>query len=482
MATPIPVNSARFRLDEIVAATGGALVELAPERTVRGVSTDSRSAPEGALFVALTGETFDGHRFVDEVRGRGAVPLVAASRALAGPRIEVEDPLVALGAIARAYVDRETAGRDVPALTVGGAAGKTTTKTLTAAAVAALCGRTLATAGNLNNRIGLPMTLLTLAPADRAIVLECGTSEPGEIAALARIAAPDVATVTNVGVEHSLRLGSVDEIADEEAGLLLAARRAAVANADDPLLVARLARATATRLSFGRAEGADLRLVERTVDAAGVSTIRFRTRGPWFAARLGDRELRFTTALLGETAAMNVAAAVLGAFAMLDRTASDVEIGQLAEAIAAVEAVPGRLRPVALADLLVIDDSYNANPGSVRAALSAAREVADRRGARLILALGDMLELGDLAAAEHRTMLRAADRTGASELLLVGPECAGAAGAVAGGLATPFRTFADSRAAGEAIVRIVRPGDVILVKGSRGIRMENLIQQLEESR
>ena len=150
------------------------------------------------------------------------------------------------------FVDRETRSRPLPVLTIGGAAGKTTTKTLAAAAVRALFGQTLVTAGNLNNRVGVPMTLFTLTPEHRAIVLECGTSVPGEIAELGRIARPTVAVVVNVDLEHSEKLGSLEAIADEEAALLLAARRVAVANGDDPLLRARLARAGAKQLTFGR--------------------------------------------------------------------------------------------------------------------------------------------------------------------------------------------------------------------------------------
>lgn len=216
MATPIPENRAGFELGEIADATGGALVDLPRAAAVAGVSTDSRAVARGGLFVALAGETHDGHRFVPAARERGATVLVARGAGIAGPRIEVDAPLAALGALARAFVERERRERPLPALAIGGAAGKTTTKTLAAAAVEALCGPTLVTRGNLNNRIGVPMTLFTLEPGHRAAVLECGTSEPGEIAALAAIVRPEVALVTNVDVEHSEKLGSLDEIADEE--------------------------------------------------------------------------------------------------------------------------------------------------------------------------------------------------------------------------------------------------------------------------
>lgn len=481
MATPIPGNRARFTVQEVVAAAGGRTIELPDERTLVGVSTDSRSVGADALFVALVGQAHDGHAHVDDARARGAVAMVGSGRGVAGPRIEVPDSLIALGALARRFVERETAGRSVPILAIGGAAGKTTTKTLAAATVGALFGETLVTAGNLNNRIGVPMTLLTLEQRHRAIVLEHGTSERGEIAALARISSPDVGLVINVGVEHSAGLGGVEEIADEEATLLLAARRSAVTNGDEPLLVARAASSGAAPLLFGRADGCDLRLTSRSTNDDGSSALVFRARGPLLAARGSERELRFTTRLLGEHVAMNVGAAVLAAVALLGRAPTEDEIAAMARAVAAVEAVPGRLRPRELAGIFVLDDSYNANPRSVRAALAAAREVADRRGARLVVALGDMLELGPLAEAEHRAIVREADAAGAAELLLVGPDLGKAAGDEAARLRTLCRSFSSSVEAARILTEITRPGDVLLVKGSRGMRMERLIEALENT-
>ena len=477
MATPIPENRARFRLGEIAAATGGRLIDLDPGREIAGVTTDSRAAPAGSLFVALVGESQDGHRFVDAARAGGALALVAAGRGVAGARIEVGDTLVALGDLARAFVDRETAGRPLPTLAIGGAAGKTTPKALAAAAVEALFGPTLVTAGNLNNRIGVPMTLLTLAPGQRAAVLECGTSVPGEIAELGRIVRPDVALVLNVDVEHSERLGGLEAIADEEAELLLAARRVAVTSESEPLLVERLGRVAVERRLFGASPRADLRLVGRSVDGAASARLSFRL-GARFAGRPEGARLQVSTGLLGPSAAANIAAALAGALALLGRPPSASELAALGAALGAVEAVPGRLRPVAGADgRLVLDDTYNANPRSVRAALDAAREIAARRpGGRLLIVLGDMLELGELAPAAHDAALRAADAAGAARLILVGPELAAAAARAAP--ATPTDLCADADAAAIRAAGIVGPRDLVLVKGSRGIRTERVVAAL----
>lgn len=182
------------------------------------------------------------------------------------------------------------------------------------------------------------------------------------------------------------------------------------------------------------------------------------------------------TPLLGAAAAANVAAALAGALALLGRRATGAELAAVAAALGAVPAVPGRLCPRKLGGVLVLDDTYNSNPKSLAAGLEAARELARRRGARLVLALGDMLELGAQAAAAHDEMVRAADASGAACLLLVGPESSAAAGRVRP--ATPATTFADSAAAAAALSGSLTPGDLLLVKGSRGTRMERLLEAL----
>jgi UDP-N-acetylmuramoyl-tripeptide--D-alanyl-D-alanine ligase len=490
LTTPIPANRAPFTPAEAARASAGRLVEVDAHSGLVGVSTDSRTAPAGGLFVALRGETHDGHRFVAAARERGALPLVAADAGIEGPRIEVADTLTALGGLARVHVDRVfAAGGRRPVLAIGGAAGKTTTKTLAAAAVGALFGETLVTPGNLNNRIGVPMTLLTLEPRHRALVVECGTSVPGEIAALGRIARPDVGLVTNVGLEHTERLGGLEQIADEEAALLLAASAVAITNGDEPLLVARLAAASAPiRLTFGSGRVADLRLASRTVDAGGASMLRLQA-----GARLMDAgaessdadpgapvepgaTVAVTTWLLGRASALNLAAALAGALALLGRPATRAQAEAAAAALAAVEAVPGRLRPLELRGVFVIDDTYNSNPKSVPVALEAAAEIALRRRARLVVALGDMLELGGLSGLAHDEMVRAAGASGAERLVLVGPESSAAA--TRARPATTPRLFPDSAAAAAEIAGMVGPGDVLLVKGSRGTRMERLLEAL----
>ncbi len=494
-------------------ATGGRGFQLeATQVGVVGVSTDSRTVPDGGLFVALRGEAHDGHRFVAAARERGASVLVAADAGVSGPRIEVADTLVALGALARFFVERSFAadGRR-PVLAIGGAAGKTTTKTLAGAAVAALFGRTLVTDGNLNNRIGVPMTLLTLEPRHRALVLECGTSVRGEIAALGAIARPDVALVLNVDLEHSQGLGTLEEIADEEAALLAAASQAAITSSEEPLLLERLHRLERRhvhRLTFGTSADAHFRIVARDIGEDGKTRLRLQlgrqdaasapsTASPSLSSSSLTESLcsswtahssavEVETPLLGPAAATNIAAAIAGALALLDRPATAAELASMAAGLGSVEAVPGRLRPVTTSGgALILDDSYNSNPRSVVAALAAALEVVAHRrsavpGARLILALGDMLELGDFAPAAHDEMVRRAEAASADRLILIGPESSAAALRVRPRI--PVRTFADSRSAALDFSSDpggqLRTGDVLLVKGSRGIRTEEIVSAL----
>ncbi|HRR14273.1 MAG TPA: Mur ligase family protein [Thermoanaerobaculia bacterium] len=485
MATPIPPNRAHFTLGELAAATGGRLFAADPETAVTGVTTDSRTAEAGGLFVALwvppggpLEMSRDGHEFVAAARERGAFPLVAARRGVTGPRLEVVDTLRALGDLARHFVARQTQGHPVPALAIGGAAGKTTTKTLAAAAVTALCGPTLATPGSLNNLLGVPLTLLCLGREHRTMVIECGTSSPGEIPRLGEIVRPEVALVLNVDLEHSERLGDLAAIADEEAALFAAARRAVVTSTEEPELLARLPRSGGQEaLLFGAGAPADVRLARRETLPDGTARVVLEIAAR-LRARRADRRLEIVTPLLGPTAAVDLAAAVAGTAALRDRPLDQEELVAVARALGAVPAVPGRLAPRRFGEVLVLDDTYNANPRSVRAALAAAREAAAARNGRLLVALGDMLELGDAAATAHAEIVQEA-AAGAALFAGAGPLTTAAARAA--GLATDCLLADDAAELAEALVARSAPGDVVLVKGSRGMRMERLVAAFERA-
>ncbi len=428
------------------------------------VTTDSRGDVSGALFVALSGERFDGHDFVEAALERGAGgALVSASwwgsRAgavqAAGAFFVVPDTLLALQDLARAHRARFT----LPVAAVTGSNGKTTTKELLAAALSPL-GEVLRTQGNLNNHIGVPLTLLGLTAGHRAAVVEMGLNHPGELRLLSRLARPRVAIITNAEAAHLEGLGSLEgvarakaEIAEglEPGGVLL------LPHGHQGLETA-LRAYRGRRLTFGMDPGAD------------VHPLRVESRGlEGVTVHLPDgAELR--TALLGEHAALNLLAAVAAAQAL------GVAPAEAAAAVGSVRAARGRLCPRRAGGVVVLDDSYNANPASLAAALGLLRRLpgAGRRWA----ILGEMRELGPAEAALHR-------EAGSSAAFLDGLVVVGglgmalAEGAVAAGL-DPGRVRA--AAAGEEAAAMLLPdllaGDVVLVKASRAMRLETAVDAL----
>lgn len=475
MATPIPPNRAALTAWEIAAASGGRIVRETDERLVaRGFTTDSRAVTEGGGFVALRGERFDGHDFVEKAEELGAALVVVergeGRRARRACVIEVDDTLLAWGAIARVHLARWRAAdprRRVIAVT--GSAGKTTTKELVRA-LAASVAPVHATAGNLNNRIGLPSVVLGLEPEHAIAVLEMGMSVPGEIAKMAAIAPPDVAIITNVGLAHAGGVGGTRSDVGREKGALVEALSedgAAVVCADDPAALGQLVRTRARDVrTFGRA--GDYRLEERVV-GGGISRLTL--------ARPGVVTETFELPLPGEAQAIDLCAALAAVEAA---TGKSMESGQIREALGRF-AIPGRQALVRLAgDVLVIDDSYNANPGSFRAAIELLAELG--AGRRKIVIFGEMKELGDVAEHEHRSIGEAMGR--ASVALVVGAGgplvAAGLAAARAHGAETLEE--GDATRAGEALLPRLAAGDVVLVKGSRGAETERAIAVLSAGR
>lgn len=464
MATPIPANEATFTIDAIARATRGTVRAAANGASeVRGVVVDSRAVRSGSLFVALRGEKHDAHRFLPQAVAAGAGAVLVARGAATPPEvtaIEVDDTLRALGDLAAEH--RRRWGHLVVGIT--GSAGKTSTKELAAAALEGSGLRVHKTAGNLNNLVGLPMVVFALDASSDVAVLEMGTSQRGEIARLAEIAAPDVGVVTVTSAAHTEGIGSIDDVADEKAALLLALGEhgVAIASADDPRLVSRIGRSPAKRrIAFGASQDADVRVVSWEIDQD------LRTACVWHLRELG-RDVRARLALLGEAAAHNGAAALAVAIA----TGADVD--RAAAGMESVEPGPGRMRALAATrGALVLDDSYNANPRSVAIALETAARVARLRGARLVAVLGDMKELGDRAAAEHAEIGRRARDAGVAVLVCVGSEMARAAETVGSGVVAVCVPDADAVA--EALEPDLADRDVVLVKGSRSMLMERVV-------
>jgi UDP-N-acetylmuramoyl-tripeptide--D-alanyl-D-alanine ligase len=477
MATPIPRNSASFTLSEIALATGGTL-HAKTEGVVRGVVTDSRGDVGGALFVALPGERFDGHQFALDVVRRGAA-AVLIERELPlppeTPRVLVASTLDALGALGRLH-RRRWGGRIVA---VAGSAGKTTTK----GAINALCralwpDRVYAAPGNLNNRIGVPMVLLGLGAEHRLAVIEVGTNQTGEVRALSQVCEPDVAVLTLIGLEHAEGLGDLDAIEAEEGALFSALREggAAIANGDDFRARRRLEACTADkRVSYGTEPATDYRVIERRSRDTGGSTLLVERS----AARGGGR-LAIETSLLGLAGALSSVAALATAEtlaslalepALVSRALGEPSVGE-----------SGRLVPIELEGrVLVLDDSYNSNPPSLRSSLAAARELATARGSRLVLVVGEMRELGALSEPAHRELADELAQSGAAALVAVAGDAALFVDAArARGIDAAF--VHDSEAALERVLGLIRTGDVVLVKASRGVRAERVVEGLVRAR
>jgi UDP-N-acetylmuramoyl-tripeptide--D-alanyl-D-alanine ligase len=464
MATPIPTNQAQFRRDDVIAATRG--IAAGPTwESVCGVVTDSRAIQRGNLFVALRGERFDAHEFATQAVDAGAAAVIV-ERGTSLPdyvsAVEVDDPLVALGDLARAH--RDAWNGKVVGIT--GSVGKTTTKDLTAAALQSAGHRVLKTTGNLNNRIGVPMTLFELDATVDTAVIEMGTSEPGEIARLSEIAAPDVGIVTRTTLAHTEGLGSVEAVADEKVSLLhaIGPDGVAIAYGDDPPLKKRASVVRAKRkLFYGCAAGNDVRVIDWDVDADGTQA-RFQVRG---------QEVEIAMSLLGEGAVLNAAGALAIAFGL------DSSLEDAARGIAGVTPSPGRMHPVAgSGERLIIDDAYNANPASLELALNAARAIAEKRGAPLVAILGDMKELGAQSEEAHRKVGQLAAGAGVFLFVGCGAEMHTAvATANAHGVDTLW--FEDAGKCGGLSGRLPLNA-VVLVKGSRSMEMERAIAPLLE--
>lgn len=472
-ATPIPDNAARFTPEELLEATGGRWLAR-PTRAVEGVCLDTRRVAPGNLFVALRGETHDAHDYVDQAIAAGAHAVVV-DREIDAPEsvgvLVVDDTLTALGDLAALHRRRF----DVPVVCITGSVGKTTTKELVAAALTGLGHQTVFTRGNLNNRVGVPMTLFTLDERHDAAVIEIGMNVPGEIADLAAMARPTVGVVTAVAAVHTEGVGGLEGVAREKGALLeaLAPEGAAVWFVDDAPLAAYAERSPAgTKIGYGTVEGADVRLSRWELEADG----RTQAHVTWEGGQVD-----LSLSLLGQAAAINAT----GAIAVVRALAPEkVEAG--AAALTHVPQPPHRMATVPMADgLLVIDDAYNASPRSMEAALDTAAALAGARGGKLIAVLGDMLELGRYEEPAHAEVGREAVRVGAAHLIACGERMAHAGRAAL--TATMERPAAsrtkivllkDAADAADCVREVARPEDVVLVKGSRGMRMERVVSAL----
>lgn len=453
----------RLTVAEIAAATGGQILRGDPGTAVTGISTDTRSLRVGDAFFALVGER-DGHAFVSDAAGQGASALIVAGNAKSGTGeaavIKVADTLLALGDLAAKYRRRF----DVRIAGVTGSVGKTTTKEMLAAILNG-SGTVLKNAGNFNNEIGLPLTIFELEPKHRYAVLEMAMRGPGEIDRLAEIAGPEVGIITNIGISHIERLGSVENIARAKGELLrrLPESGAAVLDAECEWFGFLSKMAPCRVVTFGFSEKAEVRASNLTMDDAGC---------PSFDISADGQKARVRLSAPGEHNARNALAAVAASLRF------DVPITRAADALRSCELPEMRMNVSNTADgITVVDDTYNASPASMAAALRLMRTL---RGNRKVAVLGDMLELGDQSESAHREVGELAVEYGAELLVTVGERAKLIAeGARSAGLgADQVKSFAQSDEVVESLKPMLTRGDVVLLKGSRAMKMERIVEGL----
>lgn len=430
-----------------------------PKLSFTGVSTDSRAIEKGQLYVALVGERFDGHDFVADAMSRGARGAVVSREPSADTEARlypVDDTLVALGRLASYRRNKLRA----PVVAITGSSGKTTTKDLTAAALSAT-KRVHATRGNLNNRIGMPLTLLATPEEAEAVVLELGTNEPGEIRTLVQVARPNIGVVTTVGEAHLEKLGSLDGVLQEKLDLLrgLADGGCCVVG-DEPEKLAEQARSFCPRLrvaGWSTRADADLRPTEAEVDVFG--RYEFRWRDQTVAMPLAGKH------------AVTDAMIALAIADLLGVSPKDAVRGLVG---AETNPLRGEVRRIGTLTLIV--DCYNANPQSVRAAL----DMLEGQGAatRRVAVLGSMLELGEASERLHEELL--ADALGRDiDLVVATGAFADAANGLGGRDASRLITAPDWKEAYPLLRERLAGDEVVLLKASRGVALEGILPLIE---
>jgi UDP-N-acetylmuramoyl-tripeptide--D-alanyl-D-alanine ligase len=459
-------NTGDLTWPEMARVLGGRLLQGDPARPVVGVSTDSRTVKPGNLFIALRGPQFDGRTFVSQALERGATAaLIAGAFSLEGlppepPILQVPDTLEALGRLAQVWRRRFT----LPLIGLSGSNGKTTTKEMTAAILGTL-GPTLKNPGNLNNLIGLPLTLLALGPEHRTGVLEMGMNRPGEIRRLAEIADPNIGLLTHIGPAHLEGLGSVEAVARAKGELFaaLSAEDRALINRDDEWIMRVSAECPAKKTYFGMDSRAEVRAED----------IRFTPEGTRFSLRYQGARREIRLHLWGDHNVRNALGAAAAGLALglpLDGVQQGLETFSPPPQRFQVRPGPG--------GSTLIDDSYNANPSSMKAALRTFQTLRQGRPGGLVL--GDMLELGAWADSFHREIGRLVGAMGVDYLVTLGP-WAGVLGEEALRGPRPPRVVRPLDSQTEVIAslkQLIHEGDWVLFKGSHGMALENVVRAL----
>lgn len=453
----------KISFNEIASATGGALKAGHGKAVATGVATDSRKVNDGDLFFALRGPNFDGHAFVKDVLAKGASGAVVDNEGcLSGlpegsAAVVVDDTVKALGALASHIRGLHR----VPVVAITGSAGKTTTKEM-AAAILSRSRNVLKTEGNKNNLIGVPLTIFRLSEAHEAAVMELGISEDWEMERLVAMCRPDVALITNIGRGHLQTLGSLEGVARAKGPIfsMLGPHGVKAVNLDDPWVV-KAAGTSGQIVTYSMKQKADV-MVEGSFEEglAGARAV-YNVRGKRITVRFSAP---------GLTNVVNGAAAIAATLPL------GVPLEHMAEGLEDWAPIKGRMGLVRSGGLTVLDDTYNANPESMGSALRTLKEASGRK----VAVLGDMLELGAASDEEHAGVGKLAAELGVDVLVAIGASSETTAeGARRAGLKEVF-SFGSKRNALELLKRILHEGDTVLVKGSRGVALEEVVEGLSK--
>ncbi|NLW48330.1 MAG: UDP-N-acetylmuramoyl-tripeptide--D-alanyl-D-alanine ligase [Firmicutes bacterium] len=450
-----------FKLSEILQIIGGRLLQGDPELPVTGISTDSRKIKQGDLFLALKGERFDGHQFLSEAVKAGAAALLVMEDPgldLETPVISVDDTLKALGSIASAHRQKYK----VPIIGITGSNGKTTTKDLVAAVLSQKYS-IVKTKGNFNNEIGLPLTLLEMDENTEAVVVEMGMRGLGQISYLSSLAQPEIGIITNVGQAHLELLGSQANIAKAKAELIeaLPPHGTAILNGDDPLIRQMPVPDQVNLIRFG------IDHQELDYQAAVIKTNNEETL---FRVSSGGKEFDISLPLPGRLNVYNALVAIIIGLSF------NLTLSEIQQGLAVPKLTERRLKIFKHNQMLIIDDTYNASPASVRAALEVLCQTVG--SGRKIAILADMLELGDSSSVCHREVGEYAAKLGVDYLFAYGNL---AENYVSGfNSITPEKAeyFSNKAKLVREMKNFMLPGDSVLIKGSRGMKMEEIVEAL----
>jgi UDP-N-acetylmuramoyl-tripeptide--D-alanyl-D-alanine ligase len=468
--TVLMMNGFSLTISDILKATGGTLLNRGGEWVFSGVSTDSRNISPQDLFLALKGLTYDGHDFVNDVVSKGIRGVVVQQDLFPLDRMDeknrgncvcigVSSSLRALGDLANFHRKKF----DTPVTAITGSNGKTSTKEMTAGILSRKF-KVLSTAGNLNNEIGLPQTLFRLDGSHEQVVLELGMNHPGEIKRLGEICEPDIGVITNIGPSHLEGLGSMEAVKKAKGELLktLNSRGISVLNADDPNVMALLPEAPGEVLLFGRSQKAGIR-------AAGIES---HGQSVSFDLILPDETVPVELPVPGEFMVHNALAAAAVAWLM------DIPGPEIKKGLEAFQPVKGRMNLLSTpSGVNLVDDTYNANPASVKGAIMALMDLKKKK--RGAVCLGDMLELGAEAVELHETLGKLIGGTEVERLYLTGAyACDVAKGALSSGMEQSRILIGTQEEILADLTGWMKKGDWILVKGSRSMRMENIVKGL----